>query len=198
MMDRRGRRHVLGSTSFRARLIASAGALALVGLLVLVGCGGGDESSSERSATKPGASEGTTGATGATGTTGARDSDRTRRGDRKKQRPGQDTGGAKSAPGSAPAPPTEPSEPSEPSGQASPTAPSLTSDPRELKRVRREFRKQARVACRAFGIEQLAEDLHTKSRKPDAVARAYAASYHVDIRRAVTAGCKAGLLESGR
>jgi hypothetical protein len=56
--------------------------------------------------------------------------------------------------------------------------------------------RQARFLCKASTLQGLAQQYGIKSADPDAVAKAYAAPYPVGLRKAVAAGCKAGLLES--
>jgi hypothetical protein len=68
--------------------------------------------------------------------------------------------------------------------------------PQQRKLVRREMKKQAREVCRGLTLEVVAKQYKVESNDPDAVAKAYAAIYLPDIRDAVAAGCKQGLLEA--
>jgi hypothetical protein len=68
--------------------------------------------------------------------------------------------------------------------------------PDELKEVGQGMYEQARLLCKASGLEGLAQHYRIKSGDPDDVAEPYAAEYLVGLRAQVKAGCKAGLLES--
>jgi hypothetical protein len=179
----------------------------LLPVLALAACGGNDKSASETSATR-GLSEqqGTTGPqTGATGATGTRDARRKRTVNRKrtanrkrtvdrKRTVNRKQGAGPSA--TRPAAPKEPTTTNERPEQDSSTPQELTAHPEQLKQFRRALKAQAYQACKSYGLEALADDLHSKSRKLDDVARDYAASWAVPLRQAVAAGCKAGLLDS--
>jgi hypothetical protein len=169
----------------------------LLAALALVACGGDEDSASESSATTRDASEqeGNRSDTNQAGTTGTEDARRKRTGNRA-QRPKRKSRVGRSDTG--PAAPAGPTTPKERPKQEESGSPQLTSDPQELKRVARELSRQARTVCKAYGTKLLAKDLRSRSRKPDDLAEEYAASYHVDIREAVAAGCKAGLLASKR
>ncbi len=167
---------------------ASAAALLLtVPLILLGGCGGDDDSSSTSSGSanrQEGVAEAPSGATGTTGTTGTTSP-------RPKRTPKQD----KSSSGGTDAPaqtvPTSPPEttPQEPAKKE-------PEDIKYPKLVGRELAKQARVVCGAIPLDQLVKTYRPKSSTPEDVAAAYAASYPASLRKAVAAGCKAGLLES--
>jgi hypothetical protein len=66
---------------------------------------------------------------------------------------------------------------------------------KELNQVRRGLQKQARILCKAATLEGLAQQYQVAA-DPDEVAKAYAAGYPVNLRHAVAAGCKQGLLAS--
>ena len=67
---------------------------------------------------------------------------------------------------------------------------------KQLNQVRRGLKKQARTLCQASTLEGLAQQYQITSGDPDEVAKAYAAGYPANLRQAVAAGCKKGLLES--
>jgi hypothetical protein len=68
--------------------------------------------------------------------------------------------------------------------------------PEQIKAVKGQMRKQARLLCKASTLPGLAQQYGIQGAKADAVARKFAAAYPVGVRKAVAAGCKAGLLES--
>jgi hypothetical protein len=155
--------------------------------LAVAGCGGSD------SASKTSAARGTTGTTGTTGAqTGATGTKKARpkRTAKPKQRSskknsgnsGADRTATTPAPAAAPAPKnTQPNQ--------------RVLNPKELNQVRRGLAKQAQVLCKAATLEALAQQYQVAA-NPDDVGQAYAASYPVNMRHAVAAGCKKGLLES--
>jgi hypothetical protein len=165
-------------------------------------CGGNDDSASETSVARTSGQQNTagpqTGATGTSRTGGAR----SERAGQQKQGSGKESGGGGNRSNTGSARSNTGSARSN-TGSAAPTAPTArkkqakkeySPDAEELKRqVGPELAKQAHELCKA-----LAEQSGNKSGKPDDVARDYAASYPVAIRRQVAAGCKAGILEAER
>jgi hypothetical protein len=152
--------------------------------LAVNGCGGNDDSASKTSAAR-----GTTGTTGAqTGATGTKKA-RPKRTAKPKQR--SDKKNNSGADRSATTTPAAPATPAPKNTQ--PNQRSL--NPKEQKQVARGLAKQARILCKAATLEGLAQQYQVKA-DPDEVAQAYAAGYSVNLRHAVAAGCKKGLLES--
>jgi hypothetical protein len=163
--------------------------LLAVPAVAVAGCGGNNDSAS-KSAAATGASgqQGTTGPqTGATGTKRART----------KQRPARnrerDRGESRSSAPVSPLPPP-PSTPSRGAAPAPTAAPSLT--PEQLEEIKPHLKQQARLFCKSSTLTGLAQFYKIDSGDPDAVARAYAAPYPVELRKTMATGCKAGLLES--
>jgi hypothetical protein len=165
------------------------GCIAIFAVLALAvaGCGGNDDSASETSAARgTSGQQGTTGPqTGATGTKKARP----KRTAKPKQRSGKKNDSAADRTPTTAAPPAAPAP-----QNTQPNQRVLNS--KELKQVRRGLAKQAQVLCKAATLEGLSQQYQITSGDPDDVAKAYAAGYPVNLRHAVAAGCKKGLLES--
>jgi hypothetical protein len=163
--------------------------LLAVPILAIAGCGGGNDDSASKTSAAGGASgqQGTTGPqTGATGATTKRGTRPQRTG---KRRQGSSRNGGAGLGNTAPP------------AAAAPTAPKKPADtvqltPKQLRQAGRALYKQARIVCKAYTLEGLAEQYHVKGRDPDDVAKAYAAGYAVGLRQQVAAGCKKGLLEA--
>ena len=165
-----------------------AALLLTVPLILLGGCGGDDDSSSSTSPgtanEQEGAAEAQNGATGATGTSGPRP--------KRAPKPDKSSSGGTGAP-VQPVPTTPTTTPTEATPEEKP-AKKEPGDIKYPKLVGRELSKQARVVCGAIPLDQLVKTYRPKSSSPDDVAAAYAASYPASLRKAVAAGCKAGLL----
>jgi hypothetical protein len=159
-----------------------------VPVLAVAGCGGDDsasEPSAARGASGPQDTTSTQTPSGATGTERARP----KRSAKSKQRPEKETGADESPGTAAPVAPTA----QKPKGK--PKIQPRTLTPEELKKIAPGMREQARLLCKASGLEGLARQYRVKSGDPDDVAEAFAADYLVPLRDDVAAGCKAGLLE---
>jgi hypothetical protein len=172
-----------------ARQASVASLLLAVPVIAFGGCGGDDDSSSNTSSGSTNGQQGKVkaqnGPTGATGTTSPPPT-RTARPDK------SSSGGA-----GAPTVPTQ-TVPTSPPGSTQEEKPAKpkAKDIKYPKLVGRELAKQARVVCHAIPLDQLVETYKPKSSSPEDVSQAYAARYPVSLRKAVAAGCKAGLLES--
>jgi hypothetical protein len=166
-------------------MMTRSGYIAILAVLALAvaGCGGGDDSASKTSA-------GTTGQQGTTGTQTRTKDARPKRIAKPKERSGEENSGNGGTKQTA----TTPTTPAAPAPEnTQPNERVLNS--KELKQVRRGLAKQAQVLCKAATLEALAQQYQVAA-KPDEVAQAYAAGYPANLRHAVAAGCKQGLLES--
>jgi hypothetical protein len=158
--------------------------------VAIAGCGGNDDSASKTTAARgTTGQQGTTGAqTGATGTKDAKP--------KRAAKPKQASGKKKSNDNNA-ADRTA-TTPAAPAAKVPPDAKGnqVSLDAKELNQVRRGLKKQARTLCQAATLSGLAQQYQITSGDPDEVAKAYAAGYPANMRHAVAAGCKQGLLES--
>lgn len=168
--------------------------LLAVSAVAVAGCGGNDDSTSKTSAARgatgqQGTTAPQTGTSGATGTShaGPKPAGNPKHRPPKKRR--ADRGNTGSA---APSTPTTPPSKTPPPS----TTPGSSLTPEQLKQVKPQMYKQARLLCKASTLPGLAQQYGIKSGKVDDVARAYAAAYPVGLRKTVAAGCKVGLLES--
>jgi hypothetical protein len=174
--------------------MARSGYIAILAVLALAvaGCGGNDDSASETSAARgTSGQQGTTGAqTGATGTKDAQPkrTAKAKQGSGKRKNNNDNSSADRSA--------TAPTAPAVPTPQDAQGDQQRTLNTKELNQVRRGLAKQARILCKASTLEALAQQYHITSGDPDEVAKAYAAGYSVNLRHAVAAGCKKGLLEA--
>jgi hypothetical protein len=153
--------------------------------LILVGGCGDDDSSSTSSGPanrQEGAADAQNGATGTTGTTSPRP--------KRTPKPDKSSSGGTGVPTQ-----TVPTSPPKTTPEEKP-AKKGPEDIKYPKLVGRELSKQARVVCGAIPLDQLVKTYRPKSSSPEDVAAAYAASYPASLRKAVAAGCKAGLLAS--
>jgi hypothetical protein len=169
---------------------AYIGLLLAVAAIGVTGCGGNDGGSASKASAERGATgqQGTTGLrTGASGATGTKRA-RPKQTGKSKQRSDPKTGAGNSDAG--PAPPAAPTA----KKKRAPKPGALT--PEQLKGVGAGQAEQARELCKASTLEGLAQYYGIKSGDPDEVAKAFAATYLVGVRKQVAAGCKKGLLES--
>jgi hypothetical protein len=173
-----------GGTRLPRRLVL----LVAVAALAVPGCGGSD-SDSEAPVARDDARGQVDTTRPQTGTSGATQTQRARseRAAKTKQQSKGKTGGAEGK--------TRPAAPAAPTGEKKEPKP-YTLTPEQLKEVGQGMYEQARVLCKAVGLEPLAQHHGIKSGDPDDVAEAYAADYLAGLRNEVAAGCKAGLLES--
>jgi hypothetical protein len=162
-------------------------------------CGGGDSDSKTSAASgasgpqaATGAQRGPTGKAGATGKSAAAGSGAAggsgSRAKRAARRPSSTQSEGTRGKSNAAAP--RPSTP----GKGQPQPYRLTEE--QARQVAPAYYREAYTVCRAYTLEVLARDLKVKSRDPEVVARAYAASWAEGVRKAVAAGCKKGLVES--
>jgi hypothetical protein len=178
-----------------------AGSVAMLLLLLpafaLSGCGddegsGASTTSTRAASEQQGASRADAGATGATSPAHT--------GPKRKANPktGSSGGSAAPAPAEPESPPGTSSGPTknQSKSQSKPKSETEPEGIRYPKSIGRRLAKQARVVCSVLPLDDLVKQYQPKSRSPEDVGEAYAASYPVSVRDAVAAGCAAGVREA--
>ena len=164
--------------------------LLVVPAFVLAACGGSESNSASTATTGVSGRQGVT-AEPAGGTTASGSEGQKSKGPAAKRRRGN-------APGSPPVPRIPAPGAAAPRGATPPPAPggSLSLTPEQLKEVKPNLRRQARLFCKSSTLAGLAKFYGIDAADPNAVAKKHAAAYPAELRGTVAAGCKEGLLES--